>query len=210
MNLNLNSQSIIVVGAPSIDLLRKDYRVSDQDFFLLDSDYTMAHLKELLHFINLKPYNSEKKLAIIQNFENLSAGTANVLLKTLEEPPEYMTIILTTQNEQKILPTISSRCAKIRLGFKAEISESNLKEINFLSPDELKKISVAKRFKWAASVSEEGNVEKIIILWQEFYREKMLQGENVISILTKLSRARDLLQTNISVKLLLESLTLSF
>ena len=37
----------------------------------------------------------------------------NALLKTLEEPPEYVTIILITSNENMFLPTIKSRCTKI-------------------------------------------------------------------------------------------------
>lgn len=37
----------------------------------------------------------------------------NSLLKTLEEPPEYMVIILITSNENKLLNTVKSRCIRI-------------------------------------------------------------------------------------------------
>lgn len=37
----------------------------------------------------------------------------NCLLKTLEEPPEYVVIILIVSNENKLLTTIKSRCTKI-------------------------------------------------------------------------------------------------
>ena len=47
------------------------------------------------------------------------------MLKTLEEPPEYATIILTTANEAKLLNTIKSRCMKV--SFK-EISEKELQK----------------------------------------------------------------------------------
>lgn len=40
-------------------------------------------------------------------------GAQNCLLKTLEEPPKYITIILLVENENDILNTIKSRCTKI-------------------------------------------------------------------------------------------------
>ena len=202
----LGSQSIILVGAIDLEFLKKSFSVSDQDFFVINDDYSMAHIKELLHFIFLKPFNSRKKLAVISNIENLNVQAANALLKTLEEPPPYATIILTTLDEQKILPTILSRCTKIRLEFTADLSPVE----NYMDPSELKEKTVAERFKWAAQVAETENVEKIILLWLNFYREKLLNGENVLGILRRLSSARDLLQTNISVKLLLENLLLEF
>ena len=49
-------------------------------------------------------------------------GAQNSLLKTLEEPPQYITIILLVENENEILNTIKSRCTKII--FTEEIKES--------------------------------------------------------------------------------------
>ncbi|AKM81913.1 TPA: hypothetical protein DD449_02290 [Candidatus Berkelbacteria bacterium] len=206
MNINLTSQSIIIIGEVESEVLKANFKVSDQDFFEISDDYSIAHIKELLHFINLKPFNSERKLAVVSRIENLNTQSANALLKTLEEPPSYATIILTTLNEQKIIPTISSRCSKIRLGFKSNFEKTE----NYLDPDALKKMTVAKKFQWAAKVAETDETEKIILLWQEFYRERMHSGEDVLVILGRLNHAKDLLQTNISVKLVLESLTLSF
>ena len=200
------SQSLILVGSIDLEFLKKSFGVSDQDFFVIADDYAIAHVKELLHFIYLKPFNSQKKLAVISNIENLNVQSANTLLKTLEEPPPYATIILTTLDEQKILPTILSRCSKIRLGFTADLSGVE----NYMDPLQLREKTVAEKFKWAAQTAETENVEKIILLWLNFYREKLLAGENVIDVIKRLTQARDLLQTNISVKLLLENLLLDF
>lgn len=200
------SQSLILVGSINLEFLKKSYGVSQQDFFVIDDDYTISHVKELLHFIYLKPFNSQKKLAVISNIENLNVQAANTLLKTLEEPPPYATLILTTLAVQKILPTILSRCTKIRLEFTADLSNPE----NYLSPLQLGKKTVAEKFKWAAQAAETENVEKIILLWLNFYREKLLAGENVLGVIKRLLLARDLLQTNISVKLLLENLLLDF
>ena len=52
---------------------------------------------------------------VINHVENMTAEAANSLLKFLEEPPANTYAILTSQNEAKVLPTIASRCEKMRL-----------------------------------------------------------------------------------------------
>lgn len=60
-----------------------------------------------------KPIISNKKVYIINDAELLTKEAQNCLLKTLEEPPEYVIIILIVSNESKILNTVKSRCVKI-------------------------------------------------------------------------------------------------
>lgn len=60
-----------------------------------------------------KPIISEKKVYIIDHADAMTTEAQNCLLKTLEEPPEYMIIILITSNENAILNTIKSRCMKV-------------------------------------------------------------------------------------------------
>lgn len=59
------------------------------------------------------PIVSNKKVYIIDNFEYMTREAQNCLLKTIEEPPEFVALILITSNESKILNTIKSRCLKI-------------------------------------------------------------------------------------------------
>jgi len=60
-----------------------------------------------------KPITSNKKVYLISQCETMTREAANSLLKILEEPPEYIVIILTTENENKVLTTIKSRCMKL-------------------------------------------------------------------------------------------------
>ena len=60
-----------------------------------------------------KPIVSRKKVFIINDSDKMTEEAQNSLLKTLEEPPEYIMIILITANENKLLNTIKSRCLKI-------------------------------------------------------------------------------------------------
>ncbi len=60
--------------------------------------------------IQEKPILSDKKVCIIDNAETMTTEAQNCLLKTLEEPPEFATIILIGTNENAFLSTIKSRC----------------------------------------------------------------------------------------------------
>ena len=59
------------------------------------------------------PIVSQRKVYIIDDSDCLTKEAQNCLLKTLEEPPEFVTIILIVSNENKILNTIKSRCLKL-------------------------------------------------------------------------------------------------
>ncbi len=63
---------------------------------------------------------SERKVFIVSEAERLNRYSQNCLLKVLEEPPDYCTIILLCTRLEKLLPTIKSRCQIIRFGPVAE------------------------------------------------------------------------------------------
>jgi len=68
----------------------------------------------LCYEISLKPYCGGKRVAIIDDADEMTGEAAAALLKTLEEPPPDSIIILISTNRQKQLPTIRSRCQIIR------------------------------------------------------------------------------------------------
>lgn len=58
----------------------------------------------------IKPYANDYKIYIIDEAEKMNEQAQNKLLKTLEEPPSYVIIILITKNAEHFLDTIRSRC----------------------------------------------------------------------------------------------------
>lgn len=66
--------------------------------------------------IGLKPFEGRRKVYIIRNVETMNAESANALLKNLEEPPSYVTFILTAPGADGLLPTIVSRCQEVPFG----------------------------------------------------------------------------------------------
>ena len=65
--------------------------------------------------IMIKPYSNRYKIYIIPEADLLTVQAQNALLKTIEEPPEYATIFLLTENADSLLPTIRSRCVMLKL-----------------------------------------------------------------------------------------------
>ena len=70
-------------------------------------------IRELQKKIQELPIVSNKKVYIINDSEYMTKDAQNCLLKTLEEPPSFVTLILIVSNENMILNTIKSRCLKI-------------------------------------------------------------------------------------------------
>ena len=90
---------------------------NNPDFFLIepiDKSIKINQIREMQKTIFEKPIISQKKVYIIDNADTMTVEAQNCLLKTLEEPPEFVNIILIGQNENKFLSTIKSRCMIIR------------------------------------------------------------------------------------------------
>lgn len=66
----------------------------------------------IINFVRIRPSTSKYKVFIIDEVHMLTSYAFNALLKTLEEPPEYVIFILATTEAHKILPTIISRCQR--------------------------------------------------------------------------------------------------
>lgn len=70
-------------------------------------------IRDMIQTVYQKPILSSKKIYIINDCDKMTKEAQNSLLKTLEEPPEYIIMILIASNSDMILNTIKSRCTKI-------------------------------------------------------------------------------------------------
>lgn len=86
----------------------------------------IATIREFIKSVYEKPILSEKKIFIINDADKMTKEAQNSLLKTLEEPPEYIVIILIASNADMLLTTIKSRCTKIAF---EKLTTNEIKEI---------------------------------------------------------------------------------
>ena len=86
---------------------------NNPDFMIISPDgnsIKIEQIRDLQKSIQEKPIISSKKVYIIDDADKMTSEAQNCLLKTLEEPPEFATIILIGSNESSFLSTIKSRC----------------------------------------------------------------------------------------------------
>lgn len=70
----------------------------------------IGRVREVCRSLAYPPYESEKRIVVMEDVHTMRQEAANSLLKTLEEPPEDNVIILTAEASKSVLTTISSRC----------------------------------------------------------------------------------------------------
>jgi DNA polymerase III subunit delta' len=75
----------------------------------------VAEAAEIIRKLSLKSFESDFKIMIIWLPEKMNPETANKLLKMIEEPPARTLFILVSEEDDRLLPTITSRCQHIRI-----------------------------------------------------------------------------------------------
>lgn len=144
---------------------------NNPDFQLINSEndkIKIEQIREMQRKIAEKPIISHHKVYIIDNADRMTPEAQNCLLKTLEEPPEYIVIILICSNENNLLSTIKSRCTRLHFD-KIENSEI-LDYINKNEPDknispniiEFAQGSIGKALKLSENLEMYENIEKLI------------------------------------------------
>ena len=148
---------------------------NNPDFQLIEPNegkVKIEQIREMQKKVSEKPIISNKKVYIIDNADTMTTEAQNCLLKTLEEPPEYITIILICSNEDNLLTTIKSRCT--RMQFEAIEIEKIKKYIKQNYPEEeiseniinLSQGSIGKVLKLNENKNIYENIEKIFLNMQ--------------------------------------------
>ena len=86
------------------------YRPEDKQDLPIDS------MRDLCRDLAQKPARGARKIAIVEDADDLNDSSANCFLKTLEEPPPGSMLILIATSAELQLPTIRSRCQVVRFG----------------------------------------------------------------------------------------------
>jgi DNA polymerase-3 subunit delta' len=71
-------------------------------------------VRQMKKDLTYQPYEGKRRICILTAADRMAPNMANILLKTLEEPPLHTVIILLANSPRLLLPTILSRCRPIR------------------------------------------------------------------------------------------------
>ncbi len=155
------------------------------DFLYIEPDGNSIKIEQIRYLqkkIQEKPIISNKKVYIINDANKMTIEAQNCLLKTLEEPPEYSTIILIGNNESAFLNTIKSRCMIITFRpiedqLVKEYLEKNYQMMNITSNMlEAFQGSIGKAIILKDKIDEYQQIEKII---------EELDKKNIIDIISE-------------------------
>ncbi len=75
----------------------------------------VEQIRALERLLALTPRAAPYRVALLLDFEEAHPSAANALLKTLEEPPPHVVLLLTAESAEALLPTVVSRCEVLRL-----------------------------------------------------------------------------------------------
>lgn len=94
--------------------LQNDFRTMPDDCKIIDTERKTVGIdlirQSVVQDAVIAPFSNPYKIYIIKNADKMTVQAQNALLKTLEEPPEHVIIILLATEERKLLETVRSRC----------------------------------------------------------------------------------------------------
>ena len=76
--------------------------------------YLTEQVREIIHDVGLSPIEGPYKVYLVDSADLFNEGSANAFLKTLEEPPGNVVIVLMAHSYDAVMPTIASRCQVVR------------------------------------------------------------------------------------------------
>jgi DNA polymerase III subunit delta' len=99
------------------DISKRMHNKSQNIFAPVDQEgvtnISIDKIRELKNETKYPPYESKQKVYIITEADKMNRESANSFLKLLEEPPDYLTLVLITSSKNVLLDTIRSRCRSI-------------------------------------------------------------------------------------------------
>ena len=150
-----------------------------------DEDPHPASVRALRRFVQARPFEAPKKVAIVLDAHRMNRPAANALLKTLEEPPAHAHVILTTHQPYHLPATIVSRCARINM---PHLSEAALTE-------HLVEKGVARREAASIATLCDGNARRALDLLDPAAREMSEWGHGVAELLLAGRKRAELLKS---------------
>ena len=101
-------------------------------------------IRELIQLAGKKPFIENFIVFIVKNADKMTIEAQNALLKTLEEPPPQVTIILQALNREALLPTIISRCALINAAASNPDSSPEIERLSLSRLSLLERLDLAQ------------------------------------------------------------------
>lgn len=153
-----------------------DYEDADLYIVKNQGNIKKEEIEEIIENSFSKPYSGSHKIVIIDDFDKVTVEGQNALLKTLEEPMDYLILILISSTMKKILPTIISRCRVLKF---SDVTGDRIEDF-------LKKKNITEKNARLFSRLSNGNVSLALKYSED--PELLSRREDLIKVLDKIIR----------------------
>lgn len=203
-------------------------------YFPSDSKLGIEQARQIKDHFLLKPYQLKGKVVVLEDASVLTLEAQNALLKTLEEPPEGTLLILGAPSEDKLLPTVLSRCQIVildtphvirqrRIHKRHPECDSGSQNIPDQVREDIEKLlnsTIEERFEYIGNLKEK---EEFLQTMIQYFRNQMVEvTSNQLSsdrstfvtamelreLLKKLLQAEEWAAQNVNIRAILEYLML--
>lgn len=184
-----------------------------------DPSIGINEVRKLQEILSRKTFQGGDRIIIIRDLEKATVEASNAMLKIIEETPPATYIILITNNLNRILPTVASRCQIItdkennlqHFSFDEKKVSSLLQEILKASPGERILISqnLAKSKEETVKLLDTFTAYLRQLLYKDA-KEIALSPGNIASLISKVTSAKRYLEKNVNYKATLDILFLGF
>jgi|GEM_PF-671905 len=212
---NLRSHAYLLVSNDgseidqAIDFLVKREKCLKEDISSIEfevkegkaGEIKAEQVRSFLHNLNLSAYGSVR-IGIIRNCEKLNVSSANILLKTLEEPPQNVILILTAST-LNILPTIQSRCRIYRVN-------REMADCHTFSYEKMLQSDLAENFSEIEKLVKSGETEIFLNGLERFLENLIVKrlDPRSESVLEEVLETKKRIRNNANQRLALENLVI--
>lgn len=211
------------VGCDMCSICKKIEHDNHEDIFFVElsekGNILDDSIIELQEKLRRKPLSGDINIAIIQNADKMNVRAQNRLLKTLEEPIGNSIIILLSENTERLLQTIRSRCSIYRINDYGSFPENEFSTV----AEELIELLIERKPFYMISqtiaevVKNRHDSMKLLEAMEYLYRNLVFdyspragrfKKENIHFCIEKIEEAKKLLDANVVVPYVIKGLFL--
>lgn len=177
-----------------------------------DPSIGIGEVRTFIHRLSMAPTASTFVVGIIHGAHRLTGEAQQALLKSLEEPPPRVKIILETEHAQALSSTVLSRCQMIDMPSQTDPDSDHQQFVRRF--EELDRIPAGKKLAAIDTIGKTREeaaawIEQSILALDDALRSYAGQPTKIAQWLRRLLQSRELLAKNISPKLVLDAIFLT-
>ena len=173
----------------------------------LRTEITVDQIRDVLYMSAVLPNEAPRTVIVVETAHLMNANAQNALLKTLEEPPEHVRLILVTDAPNALLATVRSRCVTLDSASAEAAVPPHVTQLAEAYFDALVQGGAAlAEFSFTLDKTERGDLaalfSELLRLAATLFRAGRLTDEAALAVRERVRRARELTEHNVAASVI--------